>query len=140
MGSAFVTVKNTEINNGLEALRGLDATYDSNNKGRQRVRIQCLLQPKRAESILQTTAAVERWDCDVGQYDKRFGKTLDEDVKIGVILALAPLQVLWTGGSSSCQCTTTFYGEKTTRQKNAFRILLKFRSLLADFLAVVGHS
>ena len=63
--------------------------------------------PNVPESILQTTAAVERWDCDVGQYDKRFGKTLDEDVKIGVILALAPLQVLWTGGSSSCQCTTT---------------------------------
>ena len=55
-----------EHNNGLEAWRGLKATYDSNNKGRQRARMQCLLQPKRAESILQTTAAVERWDCDVG--------------------------------------------------------------------------
>ena len=49
-------------------------------------------QPKRAESILQTTEAVERWDCDVREYEQRFGKTLDEDVKIGVILALAPLQ------------------------------------------------
>ena len=85
----MVTVKNTEVNNGLEAWRGLNATYDSNNKGRQRVR----LQPKRAESILQTTEAVERWECDVREYEQRFGKTLDEDVKIGVILALAPLQV-----------------------------------------------
>ena len=34
-GSALVTVKNTEVNNGLEAWRGLNATYDSNNKGRQ---------------------------------------------------------------------------------------------------------
>ena len=33
-GSALVTVKNTEVNNGLEAWRGLNATYDSNNKGR----------------------------------------------------------------------------------------------------------
>ena len=49
--------------------------------------MQYLLQPKRAESILLTTEAVERWDCEVG-------KTSDEDVKIGVILALAPLQVL----------------------------------------------
>ena len=92
-GSALVTVKNTEVNNGLEAWRGLNATCDSNNKGRQRVRMQYLLQPKRAESILQTTEAVERWECDVRAYEQRFGKTLDEDVKIGVILALAPLQV-----------------------------------------------
>ena len=92
-GSALVTVKSTEVSNGLEALRGLNATYDSNNKGRQRVRMQYLLQPKRAESILQTTEAVERWECDVREYEQRFGKTLDEDVKIGVILALAPLQV-----------------------------------------------
>ena len=48
-GSALVTVKSTEVNNGLEAWRGLNATYDSNNKGRQRVRMQYLLQPKCAE-------------------------------------------------------------------------------------------
>ena len=85
-------MKNTEVNNGLEAWRGLNATYDS-NKGRQRVRMQYLLQLKRAESILQTTEAVERWECDVREYEQRFGKTFDEDIKIGVILALAPLQV-----------------------------------------------
>ena len=55
--------------------------------------MQYLLQPKRAESILQTTEAVERWECDVREYEQRFGKTLDEKVKIGVTLALAPLQV-----------------------------------------------
>ena len=92
-GSALVTVKNTEVNNGLEARRGLNATYDSDNTGRQRVRMQYLLQPKRAESVPQTTEAVERWECDVREYEQRFGKTLDEDVKIGVAFALAPLQV-----------------------------------------------
>ena len=92
-GSALVTVKNTEVNNGREAWRGLNATYDSNNKGRQRARMQYLLQPKRAESIPQTTEAAERCECDVREYDQRFGKTLDEDVKMGVILASAPLQV-----------------------------------------------
>ena len=92
-GSALVTVKNTEVNNGLAAWRGLNATYDSNYEGRQRVQMQYLLQPKRAESILQATEAVERWECDVREYEQRFGKTLDEDVKIGVKLALAPSQV-----------------------------------------------
>ena len=55
--------------------------------------MQYLLQRKRAESILQTTATVERWECDVREYEQRFGQTLDEDVKIGVMLALAPSQV-----------------------------------------------
>ena len=55
--------------------------------------MQYLLQPERAESILQTTEAVERWEFDVREYEQRFGKSLDEDVKIGVILAFAPLQV-----------------------------------------------
>ena len=86
-GSALVTVKNTEVNDGLKAWRGLNATYDSNNKGRQRVRMQYLLQPKTSESILLTTEAVERWECDVREYEQRFGNNLDEDVKIGVILA-----------------------------------------------------
>ena len=55
--------------------------------------MQCFLQPKRSKSILQTTEAVERWKCDVRYYEQIFDKTLDEDVKIGVILALAPPQV-----------------------------------------------
>ena len=60
-GSAPMTVKNTEVNNGLQALRGRNATCDCNNKGRQRVRMQYLLQPKHSETILQTSEAVERW-------------------------------------------------------------------------------
>ena len=92
-GTALVTVKNTEVNNGLEAWRGLNATYASNNKGRHGVWMQNLVQPNSAESILQTTEAVERWECDVREYEQRLGKTLDEDVRTGVILALAPHQV-----------------------------------------------
>ena len=87
-----MTVKNTEVNNGLEAWCRLNATYDSHNKGCQRIRLQYLLQPKRAESILQTTEPVERWECHVKEHEQRF-ETLDEDVKIGVILALTPPQV-----------------------------------------------
>ena len=43
-------------------------------------------------AILQTTETVERWECDLREYEQCSGKTLDEDVKIGVILALAPPQ------------------------------------------------
>ena len=55
--------------------------------------MQFSLQPKRAESILQTIETVESWECDVREYEQRFGKTLDEDVKIGVKLPWPPPQV-----------------------------------------------
>ena len=55
--------------------------------------MQYLLQPKRAESIPQTSEAVERWECDLREFEQTFGKTLDEDVGIAVILASALLQV-----------------------------------------------
>ena len=41
---------------------------------------------------------------------------------------------------SSCQCLITFYGEKTTIQKNVIRILLKLGNMLTDFIAVIGLS
>ena len=37
--------------------------------------MQYLLQPKRPESIAQTTEAVERWACDVRD-EQRFGKVM----------------------------------------------------------------
>ena len=68
-----MTVNNTEVNSGLEAWRGLNATYDSNKKGRQRVRMQYLLQSKLSESILQTTEAFEGWECEEG-YEQTFAR------------------------------------------------------------------
>ena len=41
--------------------------------------------------------------------------------------------------SSSCQCTTTLYGEKEETQKIVLWILFQFRSLLADSCSDVGH-
>ena len=52
-----------------------------------------LLPLKRSDAGAQTTLPVERWECDVREYEPRFGNALDEDVKIGVILALAPPSV-----------------------------------------------
>ena len=60
-----------------------------------------VLQPN---AILQTTETVERWECDLREYVQRSGKTLDEDVKIGVILAVAPPQV-----QNYCHMTSHFF-------------------------------
>ena len=45
-----------------------------------------------------------------------------------------------TTGSSSCQCTATLYGENEETQKGVNIIHRQLRIMLADSLAVVGHS
>ena len=42
-------------------------------------------------------------------------------------------------GSSSCQCSTTLYGENEETPKNVLRILLQLRIMLADSCLDVGH-
>ena len=54
--------------------------------------MQYLLQPRRPEKIPQTTEAVERWDGVVGELEQSFDKMLDENVRIGVVLALEQFQ------------------------------------------------
>ena len=78
-GSAVMTVRNTKANNGLEAWRGVSATYDSNNWRRQGIRVEHLLQAKRFDQITQTPEAVERLECDGREHYLRFGGFLDED-------------------------------------------------------------
>ena len=55
--------------------------------------MQNLLPLKRSDAGAQTTLTVERWECDVREYARKLGNALDEDVKIGVILTLAPPSV-----------------------------------------------
>ena len=42
-------------------------------------------------------------------------------------------------GSSSCQCTTTLYGENEETEKNVRQILLQLRLMFADSRSDVGH-
>ena len=55
--------------------------------------MQQLLQPRRADSVGDAMEPVERWEYDVRTYEARFSKTLDDDIKIGVILSTAPTAV-----------------------------------------------
>ena len=43
-------------------------------------------------------------------------------------------------GPSSCQCSTTLYGEKKEMNKNIKVMVMKLRIIFAGFLAVIGHS
>jgi hypothetical protein len=97
-GAALTTVKNVTGNNGLDAWRALCALYDPGSRGRQRVRMQQLLQPKKPEQVAQTVEAVERWEYDIREYETKFNKQLDDDVKIGVILAMlrSPCRIIAT--------------------------------------------
>ena len=74
-GAALTTVKNDTGNNGLDAWRALCALYDPGRRGRQRVRMQQLLQPKKPEQVAQTVQAVERWEYDIREYTSSWTTT-----------------------------------------------------------------
>ena len=57
-GAALTTIKNVTCNSGLDALRALCALCDPGTRGRQRVRMQQLLQPRKPEQVAQTVEAV----------------------------------------------------------------------------------
>ena len=92
-GPPLVMVRNVANNNGLEAWRVLNAHYDPGSKGRQRVRMRQLLQPQKPNDISGTRESIEKWERDVRDYETRFQKSFDEDVKIGVVIDMAPLSV-----------------------------------------------
>ena len=71
-GAALTTIKNVTGNNGLDAWRALCALYDPGSRGRQRVRMQQLLQPRKPEQVAQTVEAVERWEYDIREYETKF--------------------------------------------------------------------
>ena len=90
---ALVKVRSTEDGNGLEVWRKLTLEYEPRNKGRQRVRLQKLLRPDKRESFGKTVACIEKWEREVKDYESNFKKSIDADIKIGVLSYLAPPKV-----------------------------------------------
>ncbi len=92
-GQALVMIRSVTGNDGLETWRVLNAYYDTSSKGRQRARMRQLLQPQKPDDVASTREAIERWEKDIRDYETRFNKTFDEDVKIVVTVDLAPFSV-----------------------------------------------
>ena len=84
--------------------------------------MQCLLHPKRCDAVARTTLTVERREFDVRDPKPRFGKALDEDVKIGVILALVPPSV-----QNHCHLTS-----------HIFKSYPQVRTLICDYWWMLG--
>ena len=53
----------------LGRLEGLARALRPQEPGRQRVRMQQLLQPKKPEYVSQTAEAAERWEYDIQEYE-----------------------------------------------------------------------
>ncbi len=87
-GQALVMIRNATSNNGLEAWRVLNSYYDPGSKGRQRGRMRQLLQPQKPNDVASTREAIECWEKNIRDYETRFNKAFDEDVKIDVIVDL----------------------------------------------------
>lgn len=75
---------------GLGAWRILQSHYDPDSRGRQRMRVSIMLQPTKPAKFGDLRGCFEKWERDARDYKTRFSKVMDEDVKIGVVLDLAP--------------------------------------------------
>ena len=74
---------------GLEAWRRLTRRWDPMSVGRKRNMLANVLNPEQA--TMQTLSnAIEAWKRDVGQYEDRSKKPLDEDIKSAVLISICP--------------------------------------------------
>eukprot|EP00971_Amphidinium_carterae_P057442 1135684-Amphidinium_carterae.1 len=81
---------NTPEFNGLEAWRLLKRHYEPTNRSSMRLRMDQLLRPKAPDKIEQTVSAIETWEREVREYEIRYKKPLDEEVRLATMLSLAP--------------------------------------------------
>eukprot|EP00971_Amphidinium_carterae_P341690 6480629-Amphidinium_carterae.1 len=81
---------NTADNNGLEAWRVLKKFYEPTNRASMRLRMDQLLRPRIPDKLEHVINAIETWEREVREYEKRHQKTLDDDVKLATMLGMAP--------------------------------------------------
>eukprot|EP00971_Amphidinium_carterae_P203279 4034035-Amphidinium_carterae.1 len=87
---AMVKLMNIADQNGLEAWRVLKRHYEPMTLGNMRLRMDKLLRPKAPERMDQILAAIEGWEKEVREYEMRYSKSVDADVKIATLVYMAP--------------------------------------------------
>ena len=88
-GEAATRIRQAGSGNGLEAWRLLMKFYEPKSRGRQREVFLKICRPTmdKNRSLLNN---IESWEQDVRDYEKRFTKKVDEDLRVSVLLEMAP--------------------------------------------------
>ena len=88
-GEAATRIRQAGSGNGLEAWKLLIQYYETRSRGRQREVYLKISRPTmdKNKSLLNN---LESWEQEVREYEKRFGKTVDEDMRVAVLLEMIP--------------------------------------------------
>ena len=88
-GEAATRIRQAGAGNGLEAWKLLMQYYEPKSRGRQREVFLRISRPKvdKNRSLLNN---IESWEQDVRDYEKRFEKKVDQDLRVSVLLEMAP--------------------------------------------------
>ena len=88
-GEAATKIRAAGEGMGLEAWRMIVEYYEPRTRGRQREVFKKINRPTldRSKSLLNN---IESWEQSVRDYEKRFSKVVDEDLRVSVLLEMAP--------------------------------------------------
>ena len=92
-GEAFDIVVNSGKNAGFEAWRRLHRRYDPATGGRRRNMLREIIGPGRCKQDRDLQPAIERWEDLVVRYERKAGKSLDDDLKMAALEAMAPTEL-----------------------------------------------
>ena len=92
-GEAFDIVVNSGKNAGFEAWWRLHRRYDPATGGRRRNMLREIIGPGRCKQDRDLQPAVERWEDLVVRYERKAGKSLDDDLKMAALEAMAPTEL-----------------------------------------------
>eukprot|EP00971_Amphidinium_carterae_P337071 6473720-Amphidinium_carterae.1 len=87
---AMVKLMNIQGYNGLEGWRTLKRHYEPMTRGNMRLRMDRLLRPAPADKLENVMKVIELWEKEVREYEQRYNKTFDVDVKTATLVHLAP--------------------------------------------------
>ena len=66
---------------------------DPKTRGRARTRIKTVVNPVPATNVADVGPCIVRWEQQVLEYEQKMEKRLDEDIKVGILVELAPAVV-----------------------------------------------
>ena len=87
----LIQVEN-HLGNGFEAWRSLANRFDPVGEMFTFDKMTSLMHRERCKSINELPAALERWTRDLQQYEKKSGKTLQEDMRAPIVFQMIPQQ------------------------------------------------
>ena len=89
-GDALEIVRNTSMENGLEAWRKLHKRYNPSNPTRALQLLREAIHPQQPKGLEEVEGCIDRWETTLRRLERDFKETLSDKLKIAVALNFCP--------------------------------------------------